>query len=287
MKKFALPIFFILSMIGIIKFYFHIQAQEQIQLMITQAAPFVQIKYQDLDLELNGDIVLQELVAYDLRGRPIIQIKELVVHDFQQTNGYLSSIDLDVKDLLVNMKPTKKPGKFGLYELGYRQVNANIHFAYHFSDFSNTLNLQLGVLLDGIADAQFELELANVDPEQWRYYMQNSDSLLLIRTELNAQNFSLAEKIVAYLAKRKNQTVEDVYQQLESKLNFYKQQASEGDKQWREELAKKWEMFVKNPDRIRLRAHIDEGVSLRKLRSGGISRLPELLSLSIDLPGTE
>ncbi|MCP3852279.1 MAG: hypothetical protein GY694_18885 [Gammaproteobacteria bacterium] len=284
MKKFALPLFFVFSMIGIVKFYFHLQAQEQVQLMIQQATPFMQIKYNDLDLEFNGDIILQDLMVYNLKGRPILQAKELIVQDFQQLNGYPIVVKLDLNEVMLTMLPSKKPGRFGLYELGYRQINADVHLAYRYTDFSNTLNMQLGVFLDEVADAQAELEIANFELDQWRYYSHDSNSLLLTLAQLNVQNYTLIDKLMSYLAKRSNQTVEELYQSIDSQIKFQQSQAIKEGRQWRKELAEKWSLFIKKPDKIIFRSRIENGLSLRRMRSANLRTLPELMSLSIEVP---
>jgi hypothetical protein len=85
------------------------------------------------------------------------------------------------------------------------------------------------------------------------------------------------------MAKKENITVDDIYEQFVAKMNFYKHQSTDNDRQWREDLANKWVSFVKNPDEIHFSAYNKEGVSLRKLRTVSKDKLPKLLNLKIDL----
>ncbi len=287
MKRFALPIFFILAMTGVAKFYFHIQAQEKVQAMINRLSPFVTISYVDLDVEFNGHVILQEVTLSDSYGKTLLNIDELVVYDFQESERQESivpaTLDIELKDVLIHTRPSASTQKFAFYELGYQELHADMHFIWHYSDFANTLGINSIIKVNEVADVSAHFELANFDPDQWRYYLRDPSSILLMSVLFSFHDHSLLNKVMAYMAKKNHTTTADIREQFIAKMNFYKHQATANDKQWRENLSEKWIHFVQNPDEIYFSADNKEGVSLRKLRITPRDKLPELLNLKIYL----
>ena len=288
MKKFAYPLIFILLVLGLVKGYFHLRAQEQVQEIINSAASFIQIKYLDLDVQFNGNVLLQDIEVYSLKGKPLLRLKELVIHDYEQKEGIGSKLDIELKELYFRSTKSMTDNPYNLYNLGYHEIIADVRLGYQFSEFSNTLLLDMTSKFDDIGNTAFKLELANVEPEQWRYYLRDPGSILLVQAELYYQEVTLVNNIIKTVAKMNQQTTDVVFEEIEAKMNFYRHQIKDEDEkvQWRQSVLEKWVRFLKKPDRFLFKAHVKEGISFRKLRSlTAKDNVPKLLGMAFELPG--
>ncbi len=287
MKKFAYPFIFILLILGLAKSYFHLQAQEQVQEIINKAASFVQIKYLDLDVELNGNVLLQDVSVNSLEGKPLMKLKEVLIHDYEQRKGIDSRLDIELKELHFKASKSISANPYTLYNLGYYEITSDLRLGYQYSEFSKTLFLNISAKFAGIGNGALKLEFANVDPEQWRYYLRDPSSILLVRAELDYQDVTLVKNIIKTVAKMNHQTTDDVFEEIEAKMNFYQHQMKDEDEKskWQQSVLEKWVQFLKQPERFRFKAHIKEGISFRKLRSlTAKDNVPKLLGMTFELP---
>ena len=270
MKKFALPFVLILIVAAIVKAYVHYRADQQVHELLANISPYVDFQYIDLDVELNGEIILQDVSIHDLKGNLLLELEEILIHNYDYISGESSQLDIELKQVKFKVKKMAYKNPINLYALGYREIKSDIRLAYRYNEFANVLTVNLGAKVIDVANMVLNVELANIDKEQWRYYLRDPGSILLVHAELSYQEISLVKNIIKQIAKMNNQSTEDVLQDITAKMQFYQQQfksqTADSNAQWRQALLTKWVTFLKNPQQFRFKSHVEQGISFRTVR---------------------
>ncbi|MBF0266355.1 MAG: hypothetical protein HQL46_13905, partial [Gammaproteobacteria bacterium] len=218
MKKFAIPFIFLLIVIAIGRYYYHLEAEKKLQQIIQHIAPWILIRYENMDVELDGKIILDKVTAFTQQKKGVFQAERFEILDFKILDNRPIKLALRATSLKFNVLPNLKPGTYGLYNLGYKKVILDMELSYQYNDFANRFLFTTNLDIENLGATTLMLDLANVDIEQWQYYFKDPNSILLIESKLEYQDQGFINKLLGFAKDNKGLNDKEFAQHIENRV---------------------------------------------------------------------
>ncbi|MCP3852278.1 MAG: hypothetical protein GY694_18880 [Gammaproteobacteria bacterium] len=293
-KKYRLLSAFALFVITVMLFsriiYDHkveLLVQSQIRQLVV-FYPGVKISYKSLETQSNGDVILHHLKINNSKSGRSVQAKSVIFHDFDRLNKVPKYLNVSVEELQLSVIPADNPEEnfIGLTQLGLENMQLSLSFAYHYDEFTHRIKFNTVVDVKEAAQVYLNLEFANFDYDQLKYYRSNMNSLLFIRGEMTYIEQGILPRFIHYKAQQMHQTEKQLLMSMVNKLELSMQQAIKNDQPNISRLYQSGKVFLQQQKQLKLSAHEEHGLSFKKIKalmSNGADREKLTALLNIQL----
>ncbi|MCW8928683.1 MAG: hypothetical protein OQL19_00410 [Gammaproteobacteria bacterium] len=230
--------------------------------------PWIKISYQSLETKSNGDVILRNLKIDNSKSGRFVIAKNMTFHRFDRFHSVPQYLDLTIEQLQLSLLPPDnlKENFIGFTQLGAENLLLSMSIAYEYDDFTHTIQFSSSIDVDNIAQASLNLNFANVDYDQLRYYRSSMNDILFIGGEALYVEKGILPKFITYKAKQMQLTEKQLLIHMSDKLDNSSQQAINNKQPNISRFYQSGKLFLQQQKTLKLSAYNRQGISFKRLK---------------------
>ena len=232
-KKLLVGLCISLALLGVyaaVKTYTAAIAEKRVNDAIAEVSDFVEITYQDVDVDLIGfNFILTGVQFSPMGTEETVKAQKIVVKSLDHKSDIPTFMDVSVEGIDIRQLKKDAPA---MHELGYdNDLLLDLHFNYHYDKQNKVLELKkIGVGATGAGRLETRFHLGSIDLQT-----KNMFAILLAYPHITVRSAaavykddSLAERLMRSAAKKENTDIREYRKELIRKIDLEIQEEKSG-----------------------------------------------------------
>jgi hypothetical protein len=262
--------------------------EDKISAAMTKAGiPLETVSY-DASVDLFGLNTHLCDVKVNIPGQQSIEIDEITINAFDDKHDVPEFMDIEISGIKAKQALLSSSITRGADEIfnSMDEVNMNLVINYEFDADKKTLTIkELSESVDDLGEISFETVLHDVNSLQsfTRRVMIQPNSIAIGKSELEYEDDSLVEKIIAMNAKKQGVSADDYKKSLLKQLNRKLEKVKkEENADLEENLLSEMIDFINSPDEFEISIDPETPVTFREILRGSSEENIKKMNLEIN-----
>jgi len=252
--------------------------------MLKAGIPTETFTYDNSSVDLLGLNVHLEDVKINIPGQDAVKVDEITINDFDSEHTIPEFLDIEIEG--IEAKSNFDALGFGDIFKDMDEVSVDLALNYKFDSEDKILNIkEISQSVDDLGKLSLSTELHNISSleQLTQQMMMNPYGIAVGKSELEYEDDSLVEKVIAYNAKEAGVPVDEFKSQLLESLNKKLQKADEKeDADLEEKYLSAVIDFIEDPDAFEISINPEKAISFMDLSRHSANENLEKLNLEID-----